>query len=271
MTRNTPAASLRIIVGGTGKMGSEVLATVCREPGLMPVGVLEKYARGDSLALPDGAGAVPLSADATALFERCRPDVLIDFTNAEWTEQVAPLAVKAGVRPVIGTTGLSPAFVDRLDAACRARGIGAVVAPNFALGAVLLIHLSKIVAPFFDHAEIIEMHHDQKVDAPSGTALQTARAMRAGRGRPFDLPRTEKETIPGTRGGATEGIAIHSVRLPGLVAHQEVIFGGLGQTLTLRHDSTSRESFMPGVLLATRAVMGRVGVVRGLEELLGLR
>jgi 4-hydroxy-tetrahydrodipicolinate reductase len=197
--------------------------------------------------------------------------VLIDFTNAQWTEQVAPLAVEAGVRPVIGTTGLSPAFVDKLAEQCNQRGLGGIVTSNFAIGAVLLMHLSSVAAPFFDFAEIIELHHDAKVDAPSGTALQTARAMRAAKHQAFRVPKTEKETLPGTRGAAEEGVTIHSVRLPGLVAHQEVIFGAQGQTLTLRHDSTSRDSFMPGVLMATRAVMQRTGLVRGLDELLGLR
>lgn len=274
MSSSTSASPIRIVVSGAGKMGREVLAAVCREPGLDPVGVLEKFSRERSIALPSGEGAIPMSDDPQALFASLPggpPDVLIDFTNAEWTERVAPLAVAAGVRPVIGTTGLSPAFVDRLDAECRARGIGGVVTANFAIGAVLLMHLASVAARFFDYAEIIELHHEAKVDAPSGTALQTVRAMREARSRPFELPETERETLPGTRGGATEGVSIHSVRLPGFVAHQEVIFGALGQTLTLRHDSTSRESFMPGVLLAVRAAMERVGVARGLDELLGLR
>src|SRR6202035_4344862 len=148
------------------------------------------------------------------------------------TEQVAPAAVAAGVHPVIGTTGLSDAFVERLRADCAARGVGGIVAPNFALGAVLLMHLCRVVAPFFDYAEVIELHHEQKVDAPSGTALATVREMLTSRGRPFTHPETTKVTLPGTRGGLEGGVTVHSVRLQGLVAHQEVIFGALGQTLT---------------------------------------
>jgi len=142
------------------------------------------------------------------------------------------------------------------------------IAANFAIGAVLMMHFAAQAARFFDNAEIIELHHDQKVDAPSGTAKTTAELMRAARKDPFVHPLTEKETVPGTRGGELGGIAIHSVRLPGLVAHQEVIFGGLGQTLTIRHDSTGRDSFMPGVIAATRAVMGIDHLVVGLDELL---
>lgn len=261
---------LRIVVCGTGKMGAEVLRAVAGAPDMEAVGVLEKFADRAAIELLGGSASVPLSADTGALLEQTRPDVLIDFTNAAWTQEIAPKAIAAGVRPVIGTTGLTPAFVDELDAACRARGIGAVVSANFALGAVMMMHLARVASRFFDHAEIIEMHHDQKADAPSGTALQTARGMIDARGRPFDHGRTEKFTLDGARGGNHEGIAIHSVRLPGYVAHQEVIFGALGQTLTIRHDSTSRESFMPGVLMAARAVMDRTGVARGLDELMGL-
>ncbi len=145
-----------------------------------------------------------------------------------------------------------------------------MIAPNFAIGAVLMMHFARLAAPYFDVAEIIELHHAAKVDAPSGTALATAREMAAARGRPFEHPETEKQTIPGTRGGVEGGITIHSVRLPGLVAHQEVLLGGLGQTLTIRHDSTSRESFIPGVILAVREVMRRHDLVVGLDRVLGL-
>lgn len=261
---------LRVVVCGTGSMGAEVLRAVCAADDMEPVGVIEKFAGDDRIALPDGSGYVPLSPEPETLLAACRPDVLIDFTNAEWTEAVAPIAVAAGVRPVVGTTGLSPSFVDGLDAACSERGIGGVVSPNFALGAVLMMEMARLAARFLDHAEIIELHHDRKADAPSGTAMQTARAMIEARGAPFAHGSTERSTLPGARGAQHEGIAIHSVRLPGFVAHQEVIFGALGQTLSIRHDSTSRESFMPGVLMAARASMERVGLARGLEEIIGI-
>ena len=251
-------------------MGRQVLETLDEEPGFEPVGVIEAQRPRGSAPLPSG-GAVPMSPDPPALLRRTKPDIVVDFTVAHWTPVVARAAIAAGARPVIGTTGLDDGFLDELDALARQRGLGAVVAPNFAIGAVLLIHMARLAARYFDHAEIIELHHDRKIDAPSGTALTTAREMREARGRPFERPRTEKEPLPGTRGGELDGVTIHSVRLPGLVAHQEVIFGGLGQTLSLRHDTTGRDSFMPGVLLACREVMRRTGLVRGLDALIGLK
>ena len=261
--------SIRVVVSGTGNVGREVLAAVAQESELELVGVLEKFSSSDEIAVPDD-GSVPQSAEPAALLERTRPDVVIDFTNAAWTPLVADAALEQGVRLVIGTTGLSDAWLDELEARCRERGVGAVVASNFAIGAVLMIYLAKLAAPFFDAAEIVELHHDRKVDAPSGTALATAREMSAARGKPFDRNVPEKETLAGTRAAEVGGVTIHSVRLPGLVAHQEVIFGGRGQTLSIRHDSTGRESFLPGILLATREVMGREELVRGLESLVGL-
>ena len=263
-------APLRVIVSGTGRMGREVLAGVAKQPDMRVVGVLEKFASEQSVPLPDG-GSVPLSSDPAQLVARVPADVLIDFTFHEWTEQIAPIAVAAGVRPVIGTTGLPDAFIAQLGEECAAAGVGGVVAANFALGAVLMMHLCRVAAPFFDYAEVIELHHEAKVDAPSGTALATVREMLAARERPFEHPETSKQTLPGTRGGLEGGVTVHSVRLQGLVAHQEVIFGALGQTLTLRHDTTSRESFIPGVLLAARAVGDRRQLVVGLDALLGLR
>jgi 4-hydroxy-tetrahydrodipicolinate reductase len=263
-------SSIRVVVSGTGKMGREILGTVCREPDLEPVGVLEKFSAEEFASLPDGSGLVPLDRDPQTLFARCRPDVVIDFTNAEWAPPVARAALEVGSRLIIGTTGLSDDFVRELEATCKSKGLGAVLAPNFAIGAVLLIHLSKVAARYFDYAEVIELHHEQKADAPSGTALVTAREMAAARGRPFEQNVPQKQTLPGTRGGSLEGISIHSVRLPGLVAHQEVLFGGQGQTLSIRHDSTGRESFMPGILLAVREVLNRNELVRGLDKLIGL-
>ena len=263
-------SSIRVVVSGTGKMGREILGAVCREPDIEPVGVLEKFSAEEFASLPDGTGLVPLDREPQTLFARCGPDVVIDFTNAEWAPSVARAALEAGARLVIGTTGLSDDFVRELEATCKSKNLGAVLAPNFAIGAVLLMHLSKVAARYFDYAEVIELHHEQKVDAPSGTALMTAREMVAAHGRPFEQNVPQKETLPGTRGGSLDGVSVHSVRLPGLVAHQEVIFGGQGQTLSIRHDSTGRESFIPGILLATREVMNRSELVRGLDKLIGL-
>lgn len=251
-------------------MGREVLAAVCREEGLEPVGVVDALARDDTISPPDGSGALPLSADAAAMIKETRPDVAIDFTNADWTPRLARAALDGGVRLVVGTTGLSEVFLSELKDECAKRKLGAVVAPNFTIGAVLMQHLARVAGRYFDYAEIIELHHEGKADAPSGTAIATAKGMAAGREKPFVRPPTEKETVAGTRGGEVEGVTIHSVRLPGLVAHQEVILGGTGETLRIRHDSVGRESYIPGVMLAVRHVMEHPGLVVGLERLFGL-
>ncbi|HZU75921.1 MAG TPA: 4-hydroxy-tetrahydrodipicolinate reductase, partial [Dehalococcoidia bacterium] len=219
-----PERLIRVVVSGSGRMGREVIAGLAAQADICVVGVLEGLGSETEFTLPQG-GAVPQSADPAGLFEQVKPDVVVDFSFHEWTQRVAPAAVAAGVRPVIGTTGLPDAFIERLARECAARRVGGIVAANFALGAVLLMHLCRVAAPFFDYAEVIELHHEQKIDAPSGTALATVREMLAARGRPFVHPETEKVALPGTRGGVEGGVTLHSVRLQGLVAHQEVIFG----------------------------------------------
>lgn len=257
------------VTGATGKMAREVIAAVARDPELELVSVVSRSASGSLAPLPNG-GTVPAYTTLEEALDRSQPEVVVDFTHATATLPFARAALPRGVSMVIGTTGLSQEQIAEIEELCRKHHVGSVLAPNFALSAVLLMYLARIAAPFFDHVEVIELHHDQKRDAPSGTALATVMQMAKARGRPFVLPATEKETVPGTRGGAVEGVAVHSVRLPGLVAHQEVIFGAQGQTLTLRQDSTSRESFLPGVLLAVKRVRSLDGLVVGLEPLLGL-
>ena len=171
---------------------------------------------------------------------------------------------------VIGTSGLSEADLEEIEKLSLEHGVGAIVAPNFSLGAILMIHLSRIAARFFDYAEIIEMHHDKKIDAPSGTAIATAKRMIEARGGPFTYPSTQKDTIPGGRGAELGEIAIHSVRSPGFMAHQEVILGGVGQNLRIQHDQFDREAFMPGVLLAIKKVVKCRGLTFGLEKILEL-
>ncbi len=261
--------AIRVAVSGAGRMGQQVLAALCQAPDLEPVAVVAKSPRGDKWELPQG-GSVPYSTEPLPLFQATRPHVVVDFSHAQFTPTVVEAALAVGARPVIGTSNLDPAWLERLKGECLRRRLGAIVAPNFAIGAVVMMYLARKAAPFFDVAEIVEMHHDAKVDAPSGTAIATAQAMAKAKGAPFRRPPTERETIPGTRGGEVEGITIHSLRLPGMVAHQEVIFGALGQTLTIRHDSISRESFIPGVLLAVRRVMEIGELVMGLEPILGL-
>jgi 4-hydroxy-tetrahydrodipicolinate reductase len=198
-------------------------------------------------------------------------EVLVDFTVPSAANSQLARALERGFHVVVGTTGLSPELIDAMGAASEL-GANAVVAPNFALGAVLLMRFAAQAARYYEAAEIIELHHDQKVDAPSGTAMATAVKMAEARdlaGKSAAKDPTSSTALEGARGGrGVEGIPIHSVRLPGLVAHEEVIFGGPGETLTLRHDSIDRVSFMAGVLLAVRAVPHRRGVTIGLENLL---
>ena len=260
---------IRVLMSGAGKMGRTLLEALMAESDLDVVGIVDGMAHADSLTLPSGA-VMPLYTDALAAIDATKPDVIVDFTNAAWTPVLADAALDRGVRIVIGTTGLSQEWVDRLGHRCAERKLGAVLAANFALGAVLMMHMAKIAAPFFESAEIIELHHDQKVDAPSGTSIATARGMIEARGgRPFSRNEPDATPVEGTRKGSVDGITVHSVRLPGFVAHQEVIFGATGQTLTIRHDS-NRESYIPGVLLAVRQVMSRDGLVVGLDTLIGL-
>ena len=263
--------STRVVVhGALGRMGGEVVKALCADPDLEPVGAVDSRAEANLLPLPDGSNFIPLSADLAALLDETRPEVVVDFSVAEAALSAARVAAGRKVNLVIGTTGLSPGNLDEIDQLARTNEVGAIVAPNFALGAVVMIHLAGIAAKLFDHAEIIEMHHEQKLDAPSGTALSTARAIAEARGRPFLYPQVHKESLAGTRGGEMDGVALHSVRMPGLLAHQEVIFGAAGQTLTIRHDTINRECFMPGIILAVKRVAEYKGLVHGLDKLLGL-
>jgi 4-hydroxy-tetrahydrodipicolinate reductase len=220
----------------------------------------------------DYVGGVSRGDDLAAFLHEQRPQALVDFTRPDGAVHNALAAVAAGASPVVGTTGLSAADVDKLETACHAKRVGGIVAPNFAIGAVLMMHLADIAAPHFDAVEVIELHHAGKLDAPSGTALTTARRLATRRkDRPFAHRKAEKETLAGTRGGEEGGVAVHSVRLPGFVADQEVIFGLPGQTLTIAHRTTSREAYVPGVLLAIRRVTSEPRFYRGLDEVLGLK
>ena len=262
--------TIKVLVSGSGKMGRQVLHAVSAEDDMEPVGVVDLLSTEEYISLP-GAGEVlvPFERDPSALITRTRPDVIVDFTSAEWTPKLAEAALEHNVRLVSGTSGLGESFVSHLDEECRKRQLGAVVASNFAIGAILMQQMSRMAARFYDSVEIVEQHHDGKVDAPSGTSLATARGIVDARGKPMSVPTTKRETTQGTRGGTVGGVTIHSVRLPGLVAHQEVIFGGPGETLRIRHDTSDRASFMPGVLLAIREVMNLKSLVVGLEGLFG--
>lgn len=258
-----------IVHGATGRVGREMLIGLSGYSDVQLLAGVDLNASGDWVALGHSC-SVPLTPDLEAVIGDIRPLVVVDFTNAQGAMSAARTALPRGVNLVVGSTGLSTAEVSEIGELAARHRVGAVVAANFALGAVLMIHLARIAARYFDYAEIIEMHHETKSDAPSGTALATARAMAEARGQPFRSAPVEKHTVPGTRGGEVEGIAIHAMRLPGLMAHQEVVLGTAGQTLSIRHDTINRECYVPGVLMAVREVVKQRGLVHGLDRLLGL-
>jgi len=257
----------RVVVhGALGRIGQEVIQAVEKAPDLLLVGAADSAASKSQLELPGGR-SIPLASSLEQLSVE-KPDVIVDFSNAGAAVEAIRYGAERGINLVVGSTGFSSDDIARIGELARLGGIGIFMASNFALGAVLMMHLSKIVSRHMDSAEIIELHHDQKLDSPSGTAVATARAMLAARGKSFNSPANERPSE--SRGKEYDGIAIHSVRLPGLMAHQEVIFGAPGQTLTIRHDTINRSCYIPGVLLAIRRVGSLKGLVVGLENLLGL-
>jgi 4-hydroxy-tetrahydrodipicolinate reductase len=262
---------IRVVINGAlGRMGQEITKAVVCEPGLKTVGAVEKEVTQQYLPLTEAPELIVLSSDLDSLLKSCDADVVVDFTNAEVSMAAARVAIKQKVNMVIGTTGLSEENLAEIEKLCQVHKVGAVVAPNFSLGAALLIHLSRLAAKFFNYAEIIEMHHDKKADAPSGTAIATARAMAQARGKPFIYPEVAREMLSNTRGGEMDGIAIHSLRLPGFMAGQEVVFSGAGETLSLRHNIMNRECFLPGIILAIKEVTKLKGLTYGLDALLKL-
>jgi 4-hydroxy-tetrahydrodipicolinate reductase len=262
-------ADIRVlVVGAAGDMGSEVVRALASADDMALVGAVDRRRVGEDAGA--GAGLAPVGVTITDSLSDAigasSPDVVVDFTLPASVAANVKTALKAGVACVVGTTGLREEDLSEIAALCAERATPAFVAPNFAIGAVLMMQFAAQAAPHFAAAEIIELHHAGKLDAPSGTALRTAKLMRSAAGD--RLSNLDSRISSPARGQAQGAIRIHSVRLPGLVAHQEVILGGLGETLTLRHDSTSRQSFMPGVLLAIRKVRALKGLVVGLEELL---
>jgi 4-hydroxy-tetrahydrodipicolinate reductase len=253
------------VVGATGRMGSEVCRAVAADPELALVAGVSHSRAGatlrEAIGVEGEAGEVLLVEHLEQLGD-AGLDVLVDFTTPAYAPDHVAWGIANGVNVVVGTTGFET------DDAWRNAPVGVIVAPNFAIGAALLVRFAEQAARFLPSAEVIELHHDRKVDAPSGTAILTARRIAAAR---QGTPATRADVAAtGARGADVDGVPVHSVRLPGLVAHEEVVFGGQGQTLTLRHDSTDRTSFMPGVLLAIKAAPDRPGLTEGLDPLLGI-
>jgi 4-hydroxy-tetrahydrodipicolinate reductase len=238
--------------------------------GIELVSAVDRTHVGESLRSVAGPAApdIPISERVGATLDSTEANVLVDFTHPGSAATHTESALKRGVAAVIGTSGLSTQDVREIANLCREHGAPALVVPNFAIGAVLMMRFSQLAAKWMPDAEIVEMHHDQKVDAPSGTATRTAELIAASRGhRP--VKRSEDIIkIEGVRGGKLNDVPVHSVRLRGLVAHQMVMFGGQGETLTLRHDSLDRTSFMAGVVLAVRNVWTLEGLAVGLDSVM---
>ena len=261
--------AINVVVHGVmGKMGQQVLETVTNTLGMQPVGAADITASQGTIALPDGLGEIPISGSLADVLGGA--DVVVDFTNAEGATSALRAAAPRGVNIVIGSTGITDAIYQEAESLANEHGVGVIIAPNFALGAVLMIALAKQASRFFDYADLTEMHHEAKIDSPSGTALAIANAALEGKPDGFIAPQSEKELIDGARGATHGGVSVHSARMPGRVAHHELVFGALGQTLTIRHDSVNRESFMPGVVLAINEVVNRKGLTVGLDKIMGV-
>lgn len=249
------------VTGAGGKMGGEVCRTITEAEGVELVVLIDP-----NLTNPPGDLAAVASiedVDATLV------DVIIDFTHLDVGREVLTWCAANGVHAVVGTTGFTDDDLDSYRAGFTESN--ALIAPNFAIGAVMMMRLAELAAPHFETAEVIEFHHNAKKDAPSGTAMMTAQRIDAAKSASLESyapDPTENEVVSGARGGKVGGVGVHGIRMEGMVAHQEVIFGTTGETLTIRHDSIDRTSFMPGVLLATRQIADLPGLTLGLDTLL---
>jgi 4-hydroxy-tetrahydrodipicolinate reductase len=259
---------IRVGVNGAGgRMGATVCSAVAGDPELSLVAGVDPSAAGGE------CHGLTIAAEMRA-FADAHCDVVVDFTIADAVRVTLPWLAMHGVHAVVGTTGLSVADIETLRSTFGDGPAHCLIAPNFAISAVLMMRFAELAAPYFDTAEVIEYHHDRKIDAPSGTAVTTAERIAASRGDTAWAPDpTERELLPGARGGVTGGSApvrVHSVRMRGMVAHQDVILGATGQSLTIRQDSYDRESFMPGVLLACKRIADHPGLTVGLDGYLDI-
>ncbi|NMO98020.1 4-hydroxy-tetrahydrodipicolinate reductase [Paenibacillus lemnae] len=256
------------VVGAGGRMGKEVVKLVLQDDELelaSAVGLSDSGKdAGELVGLP--SCGITVTSDLEMALVESKPDVMVDFTNPQSAYDNTALAIKHGVRPVMGTTGFTPEQIEDLDKQCHSRGIGGLIAPNFSIGAILMMKFAAQAAKYLPHVEIIETHGDQKLDAPSGTSIKTAELIAANREELRQGNPAEEEVIEGARGGYYNGFRIHSVRLPGVFAQQEVIFGGFGQSLKIRHDSYERAGYMPGVKMAVQKVMEYTGMIYGFDH-----
>lgn len=252
-----------LVNGALGRMGSEVVRTVLQENDMNLVGCVD----------PNGAGKMVeghlVEEDLQNALDKYKPQVVVDFTRPDVVMNNLKIILSNGIHAVVGTTGFTTENLKELDDLAKNNKVGILVAPNFAMGAILMMKIACEVAKYFPQVEIIEMHHDKKLDAPSGTAVLTAQKLAEARGGYVAQGHPEEvEKLAGARGHNYEGMHIHSVRLPGFVASQEIIFGSAGETLKIRNDSINRECYMPGVMLGCRSMISKIGLVYGLDKLL---
>ncbi|MDW7675540.1 MAG: 4-hydroxy-tetrahydrodipicolinate reductase [Bacillota bacterium] len=259
-----------LVSGASGRMGREVIKAVLAAEDLQLVAAVDVKYTGTDVGYLVGLEpvGVKIHEDLTATINESNPEVMVDFTNPQAVLKNIKIALENKVHPVVGTTGLTDEETKEIQQLSEEKATSVFIAPNFAIGAVLMMKFAQEAAKYFPHAEVIELHHDEKLDAPSGTAIKTLEMISEVREERRQGHINEYEKITSSRGGNYQGMRVHSVRLPGLVAHQEVIFGDLGQTLTIRHDSINRESFAPGIVLAIRNVQKLTGLVYGLEKIM---
>ncbi len=258
------------VIGARGRMGREVVKMVIDAENLELVSAIDRDMLGNDVGavLFNQPCGVLIESELQTSLARTGADVVVDFTDPNSVYSNACIAINNGTRPIIGATGLTNDQIVDLDNRCKEKGIGGLFAPNFSIGAILMMKFAAEAAKYFPDVEIIEFHGDQKLDAPSGTALKTAQWISENREFKHQGNLKEEETLPGSRGGLFEGFRVHSVRLPGIFAQQEVIFAGNGQALKIRHDSYDRAGYMPGVKLAIEKVVGYTGFVYGFEHLI---
>ena len=252
------------VIGAGGRMGTSVCQAISTDADLELVAAVDPQAAGETRC------GIVVSSDLRA-FADAKCDVVVDFTVAAAARASLPWLAMHGIHAVVGTTGLNDADLDMVRSAFGNGPAHCLIAPNFAISAVLMMRFAELAAPFFETAEIVEYHHDRKVDAPSGTAINTAERMAAARTEPWADDPTRHEVLVGARGGlGASGIRVHAVRMHGMIAHQEVILGARGQSLTIRQDSYDRDSFMPGVVLACKRIAEHPGLTVGLDKYLQL-
>lgn len=259
------------IAGARGRMGTAAVKAIKNATDMEIVAALDYKYEGLFLhdkEVNDDYTGIPIFTSFNLLANEVKPDVLLDLTGPEAVYENMHNAITNGVRPVVGTSGLTFEDIETLKNFAEETRVGGIIAPNFSIGAVLMMKFSAMAAKYLQDIEIIESHHDQKLDAPSGTAMKTAEMIMDVRSSHTQGHPDEKEQLDGARGADIDGMKIHSVRLPGLLAHQEVLLGSEGELLTIRHDSFDRSCFMPGVLLAIRNVIGRTDLIYGLEHII---